>query len=69
MDIFHNDVTNGVLQGSVLGPVPFNICRNDMRPGATNELVKFAEDTKLFRLVKTTKGREQLQRDQRTLEE
>ena len=63
------DVTSGIPQGSVLGPILFIIFINDMPNVIDSEIKIFADDTKLFRAITSIEDNEKLQEDLNALNE
>ena len=60
-------VTSGVPQGSVLGPTLFLVYVNDIEENVFSNILKFADDTKIYRSVSTMENIQDLQRDLRSL--
>ena len=60
-------VLSGVPQGSVLEPILFLICINDFDDDIASKVLKFADDTKVFRKIKSDADRQHLQDDLNTL--
>ena len=63
------DVLSGVPQGSVLGPLLFNIYVNDIPDTVKSPILLFADDIKIFRSIKTREDYTQLQLDLNCLSE
>ena len=64
-----SDVTSGIPQGSVLGPLLFVIYINDLPEAVVNTVRIFADDTKLYGPVTTDDERELMQKDLNNLSE
>ena len=56
-------VKSGVPQGSVLGPILFTMFVNDLRSVVSSPMYMFADDTKIFRVIRTSEDYSLLQHD------
>ena len=57
------DILSGIPQGSVLGPILFVIFINDLPDVVSSTAIMFADDTKLFREIRTMEDNDILQQD------
>lgn len=58
-----SNVISGIPQGSVLGPILFVIYINDLPREIKSRSLLFADDTKIYRLIKSIADSNQLQKD------
>ena len=56
-------VLSGVPQGSVLGPILFLIYINDLEDDISSKVLKFTDDTKVFRKLTNDTDKQSLQGD------
>src|SRR5437867_6276867 len=57
------EVTSGVPQGSILGPILFSIFINDLERNLMNDVLKFADDTKVWGKVDNVEDVSKMQED------
>ena len=62
-------VTSGVPQGSVLGPLLFTLYFNDIPNIVHTNLSFFADDSKVYSVIKTLEDSHQLQADLNNIQE
>jgi len=62
-----HEVTSGIPQGSVLGPILFVIYINDMPQSVKSKIYLFADDTKIYTDIKTSQDQTMLQEDLQSL--
>ena len=57
------EVTSGVPQGSILGPLLFIVYVNDITDSVQSTLEMFADDSKLYRIIQNPYDTDILQQD------
>ena len=57
------NITSGIPQDIVLGPIPFLIFINDMLKVIQFLVKLFADDAKLYQIIKCSQNREELEGD------
>ena len=63
-----HEVTSGIPQGSVLGPLLFIIYINDLPENLTSTVYLFADDTKIFNVIRNKEDQKSLQKDLQEIE-
>ena len=63
-----DNVPSGITQGSVLGPILFVLYINDLPDNMISEVVMFADDTKVFREMRSNEDIQTLQKDLNNLQ-
>ena len=61
------DVLSGIPQGSVLGPILFLIFINDLPDAVESDSMLFADDSKIYRVIKSKEDSSKLQNDLNSL--
>ena len=57
------NITNGIPQGSVLGPIPCVLYINDLHENIVSNVYMFADDTKVFKTMTSPNDQHTLQND------